>query len=58
MFLEENTIINQVSIESDNSAESTAEITYVSMPVTVTIHIKKSREYKKNKLTRGNCNNY
>ncbi|MDQ5830885.1 MAG: hypothetical protein M3269_01310, partial [Thermoproteota archaeon] len=37
-FLQENTLINQVSIESGRSVEATTQVTDVSRPVTVAIH--------------------
>ena len=40
-FLQENTLINQVSIESGRSVEATTQVTDVSRPVTVAIHIER-----------------
>src|SRR5215207_2910793 len=44
MFLQENTLIKQVSIEPGNSVEATTQVTDVSRPVTVAIHIERSGE--------------
>ncbi|MGH9955058.1 MAG: hypothetical protein ACRD39_05290, partial [Nitrososphaeraceae archaeon] len=44
MFLEENTLINQVSIEPGGSVETTTQVTDVSRAVTVAIHIERSGE--------------
>jgi hypothetical protein len=38
-FLQENTLINQVSIQPGTSVEATTEVTDVSRPVTVAIHV-------------------
>jgi len=43
-FLQENTLINQVSIEPGRSVEATTEVTDVSRPVTVAIHIERPGE--------------
>ena len=43
-FLQENTLINQVSIESGRSVEATTQVTDVSRPVTVAIHIERPEE--------------
>jgi hypothetical protein len=40
-FLQENTLINQVSIEPGNSVEARTQVTDVSRPVTVAIHIER-----------------
>jgi hypothetical protein len=44
MFLEENTLINQVSIEPGGSVETTTQVTDVSRAVTVAIQIERSGE--------------
>ncbi|MDQ3969409.1 MAG: hypothetical protein M3275_13580 [Thermoproteota archaeon] len=44
MFLQGNTLINQVSIEPSRSVEATTQVTDVSRPVTVAIHIERSGE--------------
>jgi hypothetical protein len=44
MFLEENTLINQVSIEPGRSVKTTTQVTDVSRAVTVAIHIERSGE--------------
>jgi hypothetical protein len=41
-FLQNNTLINQVSIQSGRSVEATTQVTDVSRPVTVAIHIERS----------------
>nr|MDQ3970007.1 hypothetical protein [Thermoproteota archaeon] len=41
-FLQENTLINQVSIQPGRSVEATTQVTDVSRPVTVAIHIERS----------------
>jgi hypothetical protein len=43
-FLQENTLINQVSIEPGNSVEVTTQVTDVSRPIVVALHIEKSAE--------------
>ena len=43
-FLQENTLVNQVSIEPGRSVEATTEVTDVSRPVTVAIHIERPGE--------------
>ncbi len=43
-FLQGNTLINQVSIEPDRSLEATTEVTDVSRPVTVAIHVQSPTE--------------
>ena len=40
-FLQENTLINQVSIEPGKSVEATTQITDVSRPITIAIHIER-----------------
>jgi uncharacterized membrane protein len=40
-FLQENTLINQVSIEPGRSVQATTQVTDVSRPVTVAIHIER-----------------
>jgi hypothetical protein len=40
-FLQENTLINQVSIEPGKSVESTTQVTDISRPITVAIHIER-----------------
>jgi hypothetical protein len=44
MFLQENTLIKQVSIEPGRSVEATTEVRDVSRPITVAIHIERSGE--------------
>jgi hypothetical protein len=41
-FLQNNTLINQVSIQPGRSVEATTQVTEVSRPVTVAIHIERS----------------
>jgi hypothetical protein len=41
-FLQNNTLINQVSIQPGRSVEATTQVTDVSRPVTVAIHIERS----------------
>jgi uncharacterized membrane protein len=41
-FLQENTLINQVSIQPGRSVEATTQVADVSRPVTVAIHIERS----------------
>jgi uncharacterized membrane protein len=43
-FLQENTLINQVSIEPGRSVEATTQVTDVSRPITVAIHIERPGE--------------
>ena len=43
-FLQENTLINQVSIEPGRSVEATTQVTDISRPVTVAIHIERPGE--------------
>jgi len=43
-FLQENTLINQVSIEPGRSVEATTQVTDVSRPIAVAIHIERSGE--------------
>ncbi len=43
-FLQNNTLINQVSIEPSRSVEATTQVADVSRPVTVAIHIERSEE--------------
>jgi uncharacterized membrane protein len=40
-FLQENTLINQVSIEPGRSVQATTQVTDVSRPVTVAIHVER-----------------
>src|SRR5918994_4498142 len=40
-FLQNNTLINQVSIEPGRSVEATTQVTDVSRPITVAIHIER-----------------
>jgi uncharacterized membrane protein len=40
-FLQENTLINQVSIEPSDSVEATTQVTDVSRPITIAIHIER-----------------
>jgi uncharacterized membrane protein len=40
-FLQENTLINQVSIEPGRSVQATTQVTDVSRPITVAIHIER-----------------
>jgi hypothetical protein len=42
IFLQNNTLINEVSIEPGRSIEATTQVTDVSRPVTVAIHIERS----------------
>jgi FtsZ-interacting cell division protein ZipA len=43
-FLQENTLINQVSIEPGRSAEETTQVTDVSRPITVVILVERPEE--------------
>jgi uncharacterized membrane protein len=43
-FLQENTLINQVSIEPSRSVEATTQVTDISRPITVAIHIERPGE--------------
>jgi hypothetical protein len=40
-FLQKNTLINQVSIDSSKSVEATTQVTDISRPITVAIHIER-----------------